>query len=126
MCTPPHTADHEQSTRLRSESIEHNKSHAQLYQLNHFAGIADGRIAWLCAIGSTLLGKLENNFRKYRALDNNVEHIAAIIDLGKKKKIARGKNPNFIMLDNVDRFICNNGMALINQWNTQEMFALIR
>ena len=126
MCTPPHTADHEQSTRLRSESLEHNKHHTQLYQFNHFAGIADGRVAWLCAIGSTLLGKLENNFRKYRALDNNVDQIASIIDHGKKKKVAKGKNPNFIMLDNVDRFICNNGMALINQWNREEILALIR
>jgi hypothetical protein len=120
MCTPPHVGDHEKSTQLRPESLTHNKPHAQLYQLNHFAGFADSRIAWLCAIGSTLMGKLENNFRKYRALDNNVDHIASIIDHGKKKRVAKGKNPNFIMLDNVDRFICNNGIALINEWNAQE------
>jgi len=126
MCTPPHRGDHEESTRLRPESLEHNKPHAQLYQLNHFAGIADSRVAWICAIGSTLLGKLENNFRKYRALDNNVNHIASIIDHGKKKQVAKGKNPNFIMLDNVDRFICNNGISLINQWNKEEMLVLLK
>jgi len=125
MCTLPHSGDHEKSTQLRPESLTHNKPHAQLYQLNHFAGIADSRVAWLCAIGSTLLGKLENNFRKYRALDNNVDHIASIIDHGKKKQVAKGKNPNFIMLDNVDRFICNNGIALINQWNRQELLGLL-
>ncbi len=125
MCTPPHAADHEQSTRLRPESLVHNKPHAQLYQLNHFAGIADGRVAWICAIGATLMGKLENNFRKYRARDNNVDHIASIIDHGKKKKVAKNKNPNFIMLDNVDRFICKNGVALINQWNNEELLALM-
>lgn len=125
MCTPPHSADHEKSTQLRPESLAHNKPHAQLYQLNHFAGIADERVAWICAIGSTLMGKLENNFDKYRALDNNVQHITSIIDYGKQKQVAKGKNPNFIMLDNVDRFICNNGVALINQWNQEEMLALI-
>lgn len=125
MCTPPHSGDHEKSTQLRPESLTHNKPHAQLYQLNHFAGIADGRVAWLCALGSTLMGKLENNFRKYRALDNNVEHITSIIDHGKKKQVAKGKNPNFIMLDNVDRFICNNGMMLINQWNKQAHMGLL-
>lgn len=125
MCTPPHSGDHEKSTQLRPESLAHNKPHAQFYQLNHFAGFADSRIAWICAIGSTLMGKLENNFRKYRALDNNVDHIASIIDHGKKKQVANGKNPNFIMLDNVDRFICNNGIALINQWNRQELLGLL-
>lgn len=121
MCTIPHSADHEQSTQLRSESLTHNKPHAQLYQFNHFAGIADSRVAWICAIGSTLMGKLENNFRKYRALDNKIEHITSIVDHGKKKRIAKGKNPNFIMLDNVDRFICNDGIALINEWNRHEI-----
>lgn len=125
MCTPPHRANHEDSTELRSESIKHNKSHAQLYQLNHFAGIADVRIAWLCTIGSTLMGNIKNSYYKYRALDNNVDHIASIINYGKKKCIAKGKNPNFIMLDNVDRFICNNGLALINQWNGEELLELI-
>jgi hypothetical protein len=126
MCTPPHRANHEDSTELRSESIEHNKSHAQLYQLNHFAGIADARIALICTIGSTLTGEIRNSYSKYRAMDNNVDHIVSIIDYGKKKSIAKGKNPNFIMLDNVDRFISNNGLALINQLNGEELLQLIR
>lgn len=125
MCTPPHVADPETSTRLRTESLQHNKSHAQLYQLNHFAGIADNRIAWICAIGATLIGKARNTIHTYFALNNNVDRIASIIDYGKKRCVAKNKNPNFIMLDNVDRFICNNGVALINQWNQEELLALI-
>lgn len=125
MCTPPHVGDHEQSARLRTESLEHNKHHAQLYQLNHFAGFADSRIAWICAIGAALIGKARANIRTYFALDNDVERIASIIDYGKKKCVAKNKIPNFIMLDNVDRFICNNGIALINQWNQEEMLAFL-
>jgi hypothetical protein len=124
MCTPPHTGDHEQSTSLRPESVTHNSPHAQFYQLNHFAGIADNRIAWLLTLGSTITGSLKDNPRKYHALENKIEHITSIIDHGKKKWLARGKNPNFIMLDNVDRFISNNGMALINQWNKEATIAL--
>ncbi len=123
MCTPPHTADHEKSTSLRPESLAHNLPNAQLYQLNHFAGFADNRIAWLYAIGCTITGGLKNNPRGYHALDNKVERIIAIIDHGKKKLFARGKNPNFIMLDNVDRFVSNNGVALINQWNKEALLA---
>lgn len=119
MCTPPHTGDHEKSTSLRAECLKHNQPHVQLYQLNHFAGFADDRIAWLYIIGSTITGNLKEHPRKYRALENNVDHIASIVHHGKKKSLARGKNPNFIMLDNVDRFIANNGIALINQWNKE-------
>lgn len=119
MCTPPHNADHDGSSFLRHECNKHTKSHAQLYQLNHFAGVADNRVAWLFTIGTTLLTNGWYRPRGFHGPDNNVDHISSIINYGKRKKFARGKNPNFLMLDNVDRFVCNDGLALINEWNQE-------
>lgn len=122
MCTPPHTTDHDESSFLRHECNQHTKSHAQLYQLNHFAGFADNRISWLFTIGTLLLTNGLYRPRGFDGPSNDVDHISSVINYGKRKRFARGKNPNLLMLDNVDRFVANDGLALINEWNQQAAY----
>lgn len=126
MCTPPHTAHAEHSLCLRLESQKHNAIHAQLYQLNHFAGIADHRVSWLYSLSVILATHGWYIPDSMPSSENKVDEIKKLIALSKQKNLARGKNPNFIMFDNVDRFIAQNGMAFINECNKKTIHSITK
>lgn len=128
MCTLPGESIPEYSCRIRKDSLENNQFPHYLYQLNHGSALSNDFLTSAYKIGKTLgitgKGRILPDHKLQRS-DNKRSTILKVVEYCKEKDIAGKKNPNLLMLDHLHKFLNDNGLALINEWNKQAAQALI-
>jgi len=136
--TVPGTTDPEATARLRNQSLEEQYSSPEerakiqrIFQMNHDTAISEQYAVDLFNVGAKvgLTGSKQKTKKiqeKSKISDNKRSTIQKCIDACKRNNVGGGKNPNILLLDWTEKYIADNGLEQINQWNREEAAKLAK
>lgn len=127
--TPPGNTEPAKSARMRRQSLEaftddNERAKIQrIFQLNHASDVSEKYVSDIATAGSKVGVVSKENAKKIKEKskisDNKRTTIQAVIDECKKQNIMNGKNPNILFFDWTHKFINDNGLEMINEWNDE-------